>query len=134
MDTITFMFCNNQQHYLKRVTTKSEILDKAYVTRCQFLITTAYAITLCKSQGLTLNHLLTDIGNTIFICGQAYVALSRVKSIEGLYLMNLDLRSIKALNSAILDYNQLQQEFRYHLLPFTVPKCAIRSASVYSNP
>ena len=82
VDTITILFSNSQQHCLKRVTTKFEVLDKAYVIRYQIPITTAYAITIHKSQGLTLNHVLTDIGNRIFTCAQAYVALSRVKSIS----------------------------------------------------
>ena len=145
LDTITIMFNNNQQHCLKRVTTKFEVLDKAYVIRSQFPISTAYAITIHKSQGLTLNHVLTDIGNSIFTCGQAYVALSRVKSISGLHLINFDPRSIKALDSAILEYNRLRQEFRSGLLPFTLPKqrpksigdrqwCTIRSASEAQHP
>ena len=97
IDSITIMFDNNQEHCLKRVTTKFEIFDKVYVIRSQFLITVAYAITIHKSQGLTLNHVLADIGSTVFTCGQAYVALSRVKSIEGLHLINFNPRSVKAL-------------------------------------
>ena len=121
------------------------MLDKAYVIRSQFPITTAYAITIHKSQGLTLSHVLTDIGNTIFTCGQAYVALSRVKSIEGLHLINFDPRSIKALDSAVLEYNRLRKEFRSNLQPFTLSKrhaqavgdqlwCTIRHASAIQEP
>ena len=145
VDTITILFSNSQQHCLKRVTTKIEVLDKAYVICSQFPITTAYAITIHKSQGLTLNHVLTDIGNSIFTCGQAYVALSRVKSISGLHLINFDPRSIKALDSAILEYNRLRQEFRSSLHPFNLyeqrPKsisdqqwCTMRSASEVQRP
>ena len=54
VDTVTIMFSNNQEHHLKRVTTKFEVFDKVYVIRSQFPITTAYAITINKSQGLTL--------------------------------------------------------------------------------
>ena len=81
------------------------MFDKAYVIHSQVSITTAYAITIHKSPGLTLSQVLTDIGNMIFTCGQAYVALSRVESIEGLHLVNFDPRLIKALDSAVLEYN-----------------------------
>ena len=82
-----------------KVDTITIMFDKAYMMYSHILITTAYAA-IHKSQGLTLNHVLTDIGNSIFTCNQAYVALSRVKSISGLHP-----RSIKALHSAILKYN-----------------------------
>jgi len=46
----------------------------------------AWALTIHKSQGATLELAEIDAGNNIFACGQTYVALSRVKSLEGLYL------------------------------------------------
>jgi ATP-dependent exoDNAse (exonuclease V) alpha subunit len=46
----------------------------------------AWAITIHKIQGATLPMADIDIGNTIFECGQSYVALSRVENLEGLYL------------------------------------------------
>ena len=46
IDSITIMFGNNQEHCLKRVTTKFEIFDKVYVIRSQFPITIAYSITI----------------------------------------------------------------------------------------
>jgi ATP-dependent DNA helicase PIF1 len=54
----------------------------------------AWAITIHKSQGMTLDTAYIDIGNFIFECGQTYVALSRVKTLEGLYLKNLDISKI----------------------------------------
>ena len=83
VDALTIIFSNHLKHCLKRITTKFEVLDKAYVICSQFPITTACAITIHKSQGLTLSHVLMDIGNTFFTCVQAYVAHSKVKSIEG---------------------------------------------------
>ena len=57
--------------------------------RSQFPITAASAITIHTSQGLTLKHVVTGIGNTAFTCGQACVALSRVKSLDGLFWLIL---------------------------------------------
>jgi ATP-dependent DNA helicase PIF1 len=55
----------------------------------------SWAITIHKSQGLTLDHAIIDIGSNIFADGQTYVALSRLKSLEGLYLTSFDYSKIK---------------------------------------
>jgi len=55
----------------------------------------AWAITIHKAQGVTLDLAQINAGGSIFECGQTYVALSRVKSAEGLLLTELDLRKIK---------------------------------------
>ncbi|KAK2578783.1 hypothetical protein KPH14_008886 [Odynerus spinipes] len=65
--------------------------------REQFPISLAYAITIHKSQGhVNLESALLDIGSSIFSRGRAYVALSRVKSIEGVHIINFDPSQIKA--------------------------------------
>jgi ATP-dependent DNA helicase PIF1 len=55
----------------------------------------AWALTIHKAQGATLDVAEIDAGSGIFECGQTYVALSRVKSIEGLYLTSFDASKIK---------------------------------------
>ena len=54
----------------------------------------SWAITIHKAQGLTLENAIIDIGSNIFAYGQTYVALSRVKSLNGLYLTHFDYTKI----------------------------------------
>jgi len=56
----------------------------------------AYALTIHKAQGATLDCALIDIGPSTFEYGQAYVALSRVKSIDSLYVHEVSAGAFRA--------------------------------------
>ncbi|MBT7803460.1 MAG: AAA family ATPase [Microbacteriaceae bacterium] len=52
----------------------------------QFPLRLAWAVTIHKAQGKTLNAAVIDLGSRAFAPGQTYVAFSRLTSLEGLYL------------------------------------------------
>jgi len=63
----------------------------------------AWAVTVHKSQGQTYDEVVIDMGRGAFSPGQTYVALSRVRSLEGLYLT----RAIR-MNDIMVDQDVLR--------------------------
>lgn len=70
----------------------------------------AWAITIHKAQGATLELAEIDIGSGIFECGQSYVALSRVKDINGLYLTAFNPQKIKVSKKVKDYYNRFTEQ------------------------
>lgn len=69
----------------------------------------AWALTIHKSQGVSLEMAEIDIGETVFAPGQTYVALSRVRSLEGLYLKALDFTKIKMKKKVMSFYREIEK-------------------------
>jgi ATP-dependent DNA helicase PIF1 len=82
--------------------------DLVGIRRSQIPLRLAYACTIHKAQGSTLDSALIDIGPNVFEFGQAYVALSRAKSLDSLYVWALDPRGIKAHPAVIAFYEGLE--------------------------
>lgn len=102
----------NEEYVLERLEVKFQVFKGVYVVRSQFPITLAYGITIHKSQSLSLEHCLIDLGNSVFCDGHTYVALSRVTSLDGLFLINYNPSKVVANAKAIHEYNRLRRIHR----------------------
>lgn len=98
-------FNDGQTRLIGEHTWVSENYPKLGVKQIPLIL--AWAITIHKAQGATLDLVELDAGNSIFECGQTYVALSRVKSLSGLYLRAFDPQKIKINRKVQLFYNSL---------------------------
>ena len=54
-----------------------------------------YALSIHKSQGMTIDALELDLGPNIFTCGQSYTALSRAKNLNSIRIIDVDKNSFK---------------------------------------
>ena len=88
-----------------------EIVEKEIGSFTQIPVRLAWAITIHKSQGLTLNSVQVNVNGT-FAPGQTYVALSRCRSLSGLYLEQpVGLGSVFADKRVVSFYNIVHAEF-----------------------
>lgn len=93
----------NIKYELNEVT--NEIDENTIGTFTQYPIKLAWAITVHKSQGLTFEKAILDI-NRAFAPGQVYVALSRLKSLDGLVLTSPIQFNAIAQDKTLVDYTE----------------------------
>jgi ATP-dependent exoDNAse (exonuclease V) alpha subunit len=86
---------------------ETNTLDEKVVSSfTQFPLKLAWAITIHKSQGQTYNMVAIDMGYGAFAHGQTYVALSRCKTLEGIYLNRKIARGDIIVEPKIIDFMQ----------------------------
>jgi len=107
--SIDVLFDNGQQLNLEPIDFDYKQEGKIKINRKQYPIRLAYGITIHKSQGMTFDNLVVNFSK-IFDYGQAYVALSRVRSLEGLILKNFNHNKIIANPEVVQFYEKLVKD------------------------
>lgn len=79
---------------------------KRYGTICftQLPLILAWALTIHKSQSLTLDCVRVNVGKTLFAPGHAYTAISRVRRLQDLFIDDLSFEACTKLNNKVLAF------------------------------
>jgi hypothetical protein len=86
-----------------------ELEEEVIGTFSQFPIKLAWAVTVHKSQGLTFDRAIVDVGQA-FAPGQVYVALSRLRSLEGLVLRTRVQTDVIYSDAKVVEFTQEKSE------------------------
>jgi len=116
LSSIKIQFTNIESPiFIYKESCSFEVLKGIFYTRKQFPLMLAFAITIHKLQGQSLQSVIVDAGETTFGCGMMYVALSRVTTLYGLHIIDLSKGKVQCDQKAIQEYNRLRKLYTPHL-------------------
>lgn len=118
-DLIEIRLQNGQKHRLQKETwenrkykydrDKKRIVSETIGSFSQFPIKLAWAITIHKSQGLTFDNVIIDLGAGAFVNGQVYTALSRCRTLNGIVLKRKLKKEDIIADRRIINFHQAEQ-------------------------
>jgi DNA replication protein DnaC len=89
---------------------KSICVEDKDVYVCYIPLKLAYALSIHRSQGMTLDAIEIDIGSKIFAAGQAYTALSRAQSLSSVKIKSISKKSFIVNPSVIEFYKKIEND------------------------
>uniref|UniRef100_A0A1X7SMV1 ATP-dependent DNA helicase n=1 Tax=Amphimedon queenslandica TaxID=400682 RepID=A0A1X7SMV1_AMPQE len=106
---------------IEKVKRKFMVMKNVFVYRSQFPLILAFAVTIHKCQGLSLDNAIIDLSENVFSAGMAYVALSRVRTLSGVHLTCFNPKSLMVSSCSIKEINRLRQLYRPDLPQYAIP-------------
>uniref|UniRef100_A0A1X7TNE7 ATP-dependent DNA helicase n=1 Tax=Amphimedon queenslandica TaxID=400682 RepID=A0A1X7TNE7_AMPQE len=97
------------------------VMKNVFVYRSQFPLILAFAVTIHKCQGLSLDNAIIDLSENVFSAGMAYVALSRVRTLSGVHLTCFNPKSLMVSSCSIKEINRWRQLYRPDLPQYAIP-------------
>lgn len=91
---------------------------EALLLREQIPLVLAWACTCHSTQGSTLDYVIANLGNDVFECGQSYVALSRARCFDGLFLEAFSHKEVKANPQALKYVEKIEKEYESQMANF----------------
>ncbi len=80
-----------------------------HASYCQFPLQNCYALTVHRTQGLTLNSKSVSLDDQIYSASQAYVALSRCPNLDNVQIATLDRVAFMTDPKVIREYDRLER-------------------------
>ena len=104
-DAVFVKFASGIEMNIEYYKVKTEISHGMDISLAYMPLRLAWAVSIHKSQGMTLDAVEIDLGSSIFAYGQGYTALSRARNLSSVKLVDVAARSFRA-SSAVIDFYQ----------------------------
>lgn len=98
-------FVNGNEVIIESFKLKSEECEDIWVSFMPIKL--AWASTIHKCQGMTLDAVVIDLGKSIFEYGQAYTALSRVRNLDSVVILDISKKSFKTHKDVLEFYGKI---------------------------
>ena len=102
-----FVIVKDCQGIHHTITYYKDVFEKTKSSIQHMPLKVSYALSIHKSQGMTIDALEIDLGDNIFTCGQAYTALSRAKSLRSIRVIDVSKQSFKMNSYVKAFYNNI---------------------------